>query len=92
MSDIHAEIGEAHEVVREIVKQAHEFPLATLSAALQSSMLAPTLKQYLPEAIGKLGGYYSAAFELICATRDRICRVFRNVQVEPFQIQMPASL
>jgi hypothetical protein len=37
MSDLHAETAEAHEVVGEIVKQAHEFPLATLSAALQSS-------------------------------------------------------
>lgn len=25
-----------------------------------------SLKQYLPEAIGKLSGYYSATFELIC--------------------------
>src|SRR4051794_12195570 len=55
-------------------------------------MLEPFLKQYLPEAIGKLGGYYSVTFELICAARDRSYRVFQNVQVEPFQIQMPASL
>ncbi|PVH73067.1 hypothetical protein DL98DRAFT_595369 [Cadophora sp. DSE1049] len=81
ISDLHAGTVEAHEVVGEIVKQAHEFPLPTLSAALQSSMLEPTLKQYLPEAIGKLGGYYSATFELICAARDRTCRVFQNVQV-----------
>jgi hypothetical protein len=92
MSDLHAETGEAHEVVGEIIKQAHEFPLVTLGAALQSSMLEPTLKQYLPEAIGKLARYYSATFELVCAARDRTCRVFQNVQVEPFQIQMPASL
>jgi hypothetical protein len=92
MLDLHAETGEAHEVVGEIIKQAHEFPLATLSAALQSSMLEATLKQYMPEAIGKLAGYYSATFELVCAARDRTCRVFQNVRVEPFQIQMPASL
>jgi hypothetical protein len=79
MSDLHAETGEAHDVVREIVKQAHVFPLATLSVALQSSMLEPSLKQYLPEAIGKLGGYYPATFELICTARDRTCRVFQNV-------------
>jgi hypothetical protein len=102
MSDLYAEPGKVHEVIGEIVKQAHEFPLATLSAALQSSILELSLKQYLPEAISKLGGYYSATFELICAARDRTClictardrscRVFQNVQVEPFQIQMPASL
>ena len=55
-------------------------------------MLESSLKQYLPEAIGKLAGYYSAIFELICASRDRTCRVFQNIWVEPFQIQMPASL
>jgi hypothetical protein len=44
MSDLYTEIGEAQEVVGEIIKQAHEFPLATLSVALQSSMLEPTLK------------------------------------------------
>ncbi|TVY16270.1 hypothetical protein LARI1_G008014 [Lachnellula arida] len=74
MSDLHAETGEAHEVVGEIIKQAHEFPLVTLGAALQSSMLEPTLKQYLPEAISKLARYYSATFELVCAARDRTCR------------------
>jgi hypothetical protein len=52
-------------------------------------MLEPTLKQYLPEAIGKLGGYYSATFELICAARDRTCRVFQNVQVEPSRSRCP---
>jgi hypothetical protein len=42
-------------------------------------MLEPTLKQYLPEAIGKLARYYSATFELICAARDKMCRIFQNV-------------
>jgi hypothetical protein len=84
MSVLYAETGEAHEVVEEIIKQAHEFPLVTLGVALQSSMLELTLKQYLLEAIGKLARYYSTTFELVCATRDRTCRVFQNVQVEPF--------
>jgi hypothetical protein len=92
MSDLHAETGEAHEVVGEIIKKVHEYPMATLSTALQSSMLEPTLKQYLPEAIGKLARYYSVTSDLVCAARDRTCRVFQNVQVEPFQIQMSTSL
>jgi hypothetical protein len=79
MSDLYIKIVKAHNVVREIVKQAHKFPLATLSAALQSLMLEPTLKQYLPEAISKLGGYYSAAFKLIYAARDRTCHIFQNI-------------
>ncbi|PMD60360.1 uncharacterized protein K444DRAFT_642993 [Hyaloscypha bicolor E] len=36
-----------------------------------SSMLELTLKQYLPEAIGKLARYYSATFELVYTTRNR---------------------
>ena len=34
MSDLYIERGEAYKVVKEIIKQAYEFPLATLSAAL----------------------------------------------------------
>jgi hypothetical protein len=80
-------------VVGKIVKQVHAFSLATyLSRALQTSMIDPSLKAYLPEAIGKLGRYYSAASELVCAARHRDCRLFENVEVEPFQIPVPASL
>ncbi|KAI9654258.1 MAG: hypothetical protein M1829_000952 [Trizodia sp. TS-e1964] len=92
MSDLCTETARAHELVAEIVKQVHEFPLATLSAALQSSVLDPSLMRYLPEALGKLGSYYSVAIELICAARHRTCRVFKKVHVEPYQIQKPSSL
>lgn len=34
ISDLYAEIGKAYEMVREIIKQAHEFPLVTLGIAL----------------------------------------------------------
>jgi len=81
------------EVVGEIVKQIHAFSLATdLSRALQTSLIDPTLKAYLPEAIGKLGRYYSATSELVCTARHRECRLFESTEVEPFQIPMPASL
>jgi len=40
------------EVVGKIVKQIHAFSLATdLGLALQTSIIDPTLKAYLPEAI-----------------------------------------
>jgi hypothetical protein len=55
-------------------------------------MIEPTLKAYLPEAIGKLGRYYSATSELVYATRHRACRLFESIEVEPFQIPMPVSL
>jgi hypothetical protein len=34
MSDLYAKTGKAYEIVREIIKQAHEFPLVTLGVAL----------------------------------------------------------
>jgi hypothetical protein len=93
MSNIDAGNMEAQDVIREIVKEAHEFTLVTdLKAALQNLVLNPNLKRHLPEAIGKLGRYYSATSELVCAARDRTCRVFQNIQVQPFQIQVPASI
>lgn len=80
-------------VVGEIVKQVHAFSLTTdLSRTLQTAMIEPSLKAYLPEAIGKLGRYYSATSELVCAARHRNCRLFESIDVQPFQIPMPASL
>jgi hypothetical protein len=55
-------------------------------------MIDPTLKAYLLEAIGKLGRYYSATSELVCAARHWACRLFESIEVEPFQIPIPASL
>ncbi|KFY04962.1 hypothetical protein O988_00372 [Pseudogymnoascus sp. VKM F-3808] len=90
--NVNSNIDEAHEVVGEIVKQAHELTVASnLREALQNSKLESGLKKHLTEAIGKLGRYYSAATELVCAARDRKCRVFENIRVEPFQIKKPAS-
>jgi hypothetical protein len=83
ISDINTERAQAHDLIGEIVKQAHEFTLATnLSGALQESKLDPSLKKYLPEAIGKLSRYYSATSKLVCAARDRKCSVFHNIRVE----------
>jgi hypothetical protein len=59
ITDPHVEIIEVEgvvEVVRKIVKQIHAFSLTTdLGLALRPSMIEPTLRAYLPEAIGKLG-------------------------------------
>jgi hypothetical protein len=91
--DSSAENIEIREVIEEIVKKAYEFTMATnLSAALQTFSRDPTLKKYLLEAIGKLGRYYSAPIELVCAARDRECRVFQRVLVESFQIEVPVSI
>jgi OTT_1508-like deaminase len=93
MTNLNAEIIEAEEVVGQIVKQIHAFSLATnLGEALQTLILDPTLKIYLPEAISKLGRYYSATSKLVCAARYRACRLFESIEVEPFQIPMPTVL
>ena len=74
VSDPSPENIEIQEVIGEIVKAAYDFTIAThLDAALQTFSGDPTLKKYLPEAIGKLGRYYSASSELVCAARDRKC-------------------
>ncbi len=44
MLDLYIEIGEVYEVAKEIIKQAYEFPLVTLSVALESLILELTLK------------------------------------------------
>ena len=85
--------SEACDLLRQIVIQAHEITLYTnLGAALERSRTDPCLKSHLIEALKKLGRYYSAASELVCAARDKTCPIFRNVKVEPFQIPIPSSI
>ncbi|KAH6668873.1 hypothetical protein B0J14DRAFT_152312 [Halenospora varia] len=89
--DRDADDSEVLQVLGNIVKEAHELTrINDLSTALQNFSGDPTLKRHLPEAIGKLARYYSAASELVCAARDKGCRVFQNIEVEPFQIHKPA--
>jgi hypothetical protein len=84
---------EVQYIIGEILKGAHEFTMETdLTAGLQNLVLDPNLKKHLPVAIGKLGRYYSAASELVCAARDRNCPLFKSVQVKSFKIQVPPSI
>jgi OTT_1508-like deaminase len=77
-----AEAADVREVVGEIVKAAHEFTLAIdLTSALEAFSCHKSVKRYLPEAIAKLGRYYSISSELVSAARDKACRVFRDVHV-----------
>lgn len=93
ISDPSGGTAEVQEILEEIVMEAHEITTAAdLSLALQYFSGNPNLKMHLPEAIGKLGRYYSICSELVCAARDTTCRAFRNIQVEPFQIEVPASI
>jgi hypothetical protein len=90
ISDLNSSKIKVQSIVEEIVKEAYEFTLEIdLTAGLRDSVLHPSLKMHLPVAMGKLGKYYSAASELVCAARDRNCPIFKSVQVKPFQIQVP---
>jgi OTT_1508-like deaminase len=95
LADLNVEIYPIQETLMEIVTQAYELTLTSnLGAALgTSSFLDPTLKTFLPEAFGKLGRYYTAASELVSAARDRSCRVFLTVRIEPCHFQvLPENL
>lgn len=74
--------GEGQEILSKIVMLAHGFNVAhNLGAIFLTSRLESSLQTHLKEAIAKLGKYYAATYELVCAARDRNCRVFRSVQV-----------
>jgi hypothetical protein len=93
MTDLNTRKDEVSEILREIVILAHDIKQTSiLSKVLQTSSLDPTLKIYLPEAIGKISRYYSAPSELVCAARSKVYRMFQNIRVEPFQISIPQSL
>ncbi len=89
MSDLHAETSEAHEVVGEIIKQAHEFPLVTLSAALQSSMLEPSLKQYLPEALASWAAITLLRSSLFVLQGTGRAACFRTFKWSPSRFRCP---
>jgi hypothetical protein len=65
-------IIEAKEIVEVLVRQMYTFSLTSnLGTALRTSILEPSLKVYLLEAISKVGCYYSATSTLICAIRHQ---------------------
>jgi hypothetical protein len=84
---------ELQAVLEEIAKKAHKYSMTTnLSAALRTFSGNPNLKRHLPEVIGKLGRYYSAACGPVCAARARECSLFQNIQVERFRVPMLTSV
>ncbi|KFY64604.1 hypothetical protein V496_03141 [Pseudogymnoascus sp. VKM F-4515 (FW-2607)] len=93
ISDIRSEIGLAHRLISDIVRKADALiPPTNLSLLLKDLKLNPSLKSHLPNTLGKLGRYYSAASWLVCAARNKKCRVFQTIAVEPVKIDVPHSL
>jgi hypothetical protein len=92
ISDMSTGDAEMREILEQIVQRSHELTAATdLSLALRGFSGDPSLKRHLPEAIGKLGRYYSVSSELVCAARDRTCGIFHSIQVEPYKIDVPSA-
>lgn len=84
--------AEIQEVLEEIIRKAHDFTASDLVIALRDFRGNPSLKNHLPNAVGKLGRYFSVSSELVCAARDRTCGIFHNIQVEPNKIKVPAPI
>jgi hypothetical protein len=88
------EISTTQDILMEIITQTYEFTLKpNLHSALRTSLtLNPSLVKFLPDALGKLGRYFSVASELVCAARDRKCRVFLTIRIESCQIKVPSTV
>jgi hypothetical protein len=79
ISDNSANATEMGEVLEEIVRKAYDFPSNDLTLALQDVPENPSLKNHLPNAISKLGCYFSVSCKLVYAARDRTCSIFYNI-------------
>jgi hypothetical protein len=70
-----------------LMSLAHRFEVQTLATVLdQSSAMDPTLKEYLPRAIEKLGRYRSIAMGLANASRTKKHSLFRSITVRPVEL------
>lgn len=83
--------AEIQEVLGEIIRKAHDFPVGDLVIAL-GDFPDSVLKNHLLNAIGKLGRYFSVSRELVCAARDRTYSIFHDIQVEPYEIEVPEPI
>jgi hypothetical protein len=81
------------DVAMELIIQMHELASQTkLKVALDSSKTSnPELKVFLPEAVGKLGRYYSISYELVCVARSEGYSIFNSISIETSSILRPAQ-
>ena len=84
---------EVQNVAMELITQMHDLALHTkLNLALDSSKrLNPELKTFLPEAVGKLGRYYSISYELVCVARNEEYSIFNNIAIETSPTLRPSQ-
>jgi len=76
--------SDVQDVAMELITQMHDLASQTkLKLALNSSKrLNPELKTFLPEAVGKLGRYYSISYELIYVARSEEYSIFNSITIE----------
>ena len=77
----------------ELITQMHDLASRTnLKLALNSSKtLNAELKTFLPEAVGKLGRYYSISHELVCVARSEENSIFNSITIETAPTLRPSQ-
>ena len=83
----------AQDVAMELITQMHDLASRTkLKLALNSSKtLNSELKTFLPEAVEKLGRYYSISCELICVARSEEYFIFNSITIETSPTLRPSQ-
>ena len=85
--------SEVQDVAMELITQMHDLASQTkIKLALNSSKrLNPELKTFLPEAVGKLGRYYSISYELVCVARSEEYSIFNSITIETSPTLRPSQ-
>ena len=80
------------DVAMELITQMHDLVSRTkLKLALNSSQtLNPELTTFLPEAVEKLGRYYSISCELVCIARSEEYSIFNSITIETSPTLLPS--
>lgn len=87
MPNLHTQEAAACQLVGRIVKQTYEISKSgSLNLVFQGSNFCPATKSYILEASGKIGKYYSIAYELVSMARLKLHRIFNNIRVVPIDV------
>ena len=81
------------DMAMQLISQMHDLASQTkLKLALNSSKtLNPELKIFLPEAVEKLGRYYSISYELVCVVRSKEYSIFNSITIETSPTLRPSQ-
>ena len=88
-----AESSVVQDVAMELITRMHDLASRTkLRLALDSSKtLNPELKIFLPEAVAKLGRYYSISYELVCVARSEEYSIFNSITIDTSRTLRPSQ-